>query len=75
MCSHRIVMDYIDIDPDRSVQIFYCELCQKTFDKDSISFQIQEAKSDEDVCIEVKDIYTEAPPIVLGEPTKLPPRV
>ena len=32
-CEHKIVQDLIDIDPDRSVTIFYCEHCYKTFDK------------------------------------------
>lgn len=37
-CSHTIVSDYIDIEPDRSVQIFYCSICFNTiFDKDDIS--------------------------------------
>jgi hypothetical protein len=31
MCSHNIIEDYIDIDPDRSKQIFYCIHCFKTF--------------------------------------------
>jgi hypothetical protein len=26
-CIHRVVVDYIDIDPDRSQQIVYCEKC------------------------------------------------
>lgn len=30
-CIHRIVVDYIDIDPDRSRQIIYCEKCFWTF--------------------------------------------
>ncbi len=29
-CDHEIVVDYIDIDPDRSQQIIYCEKCYKT---------------------------------------------
>jgi len=32
-CEHKVVQDLIDIDPDRSVTIFYCEHCFKTFDK------------------------------------------
>jgi hypothetical protein len=28
-CSHHIIEDYIDIDPDRSKQVFYCEFCYK----------------------------------------------
>jgi hypothetical protein len=30
-CSHIIVEDYIDIDPDKSIQIFYCSKCFSTF--------------------------------------------
>ena len=30
-CSHKIVEDLVDIDPDKSQQIFYCENCYKTF--------------------------------------------
>ena len=31
MCSHQVVVDYIDVDPDTSQQIFYCEKCFATF--------------------------------------------
>jgi hypothetical protein len=31
MCSHQVVVDYIDVDPDKSQQIFYCEKCFATF--------------------------------------------
>ena len=30
-CSHNIIEDYIDIDPDKSKQIFYCTLCLTSF--------------------------------------------
>lgn len=30
-CIHRVVVDYIDIDPDRSQEIVYCEKCFYTF--------------------------------------------
>uniref|UniRef100_A0A6C0I2U8 Uncharacterized protein n=1 Tax=viral metagenome TaxID=1070528 RepID=A0A6C0I2U8_9ZZZZ len=30
-CNHYIVTDTIDIDPDRSQAIHYCEICFKTF--------------------------------------------
>jgi hypothetical protein len=30
-CVHEIVVDYIDIDPDRTQQIIYCEKCMFTF--------------------------------------------
>jgi hypothetical protein len=65
MCSHHIVEDNIDIDPDRSKQIFYCELCEKTFDKDSIIYDKAEGKW----------IYTGEPPRELDAPEILPPRV
>ena len=29
-CSHEWVFDLIDIDPDRSMHITYCVLCEKT---------------------------------------------
>ena len=32
-CPHNWIVDEIDIDPDRSIQIKYCELCQLNFDK------------------------------------------
>lgn len=28
-CEHQFVHDLIDIDPDRSIMIVYCELCEK----------------------------------------------
>ena len=31
MCSHNIVEDYIDINPDDFIQIFYCNKCFTTF--------------------------------------------
>jgi len=31
-CNHKIIPDYIDIDPDRSKQIFYCEYCNTLSD-------------------------------------------
>ncbi len=30
-CQHKIVRDLIDIDPDKSKTIFYCENCFQTF--------------------------------------------
>ena len=30
-CEHKIVRDLIDIDPDRSKTISYCENCFQTF--------------------------------------------
>ena len=30
-CNHIIVTDLIDIDPDRSKMVKYCECCYKTF--------------------------------------------
>jgi hypothetical protein len=31
-CSHTIIEDTIDIDPDTSKQVFYCETCFATFE-------------------------------------------
>jgi hypothetical protein len=28
-CQHQFIRDLIDIDPDRSMTIVYCELCEK----------------------------------------------
>ena len=33
-CKHVIVKDLIDIDPDRSKTIYYCEKCELTFNND-----------------------------------------
>jgi len=30
-CNHTIIEDMIDIDPDNSLTIRYCEKCEKTF--------------------------------------------
>jgi hypothetical protein len=30
-CTHNIVTDYIDITPEYSKQIDYCDICMKTF--------------------------------------------
>lgn len=65
MCSHHIVDDYIDIDPDKSQQIFYCELCQTTFDKDSMIYDKEKGEW----------IYAGDPPTTLEDPEILPPRV
>lgn len=32
-CEHNIIQDWIDIDPDRSMTVFYCEHCLQTFDR------------------------------------------
>jgi len=39
-CKHHIVYDLVDIDPDRSVAIYYCVLCYKTFE----GFEKKESK-------------------------------
>lgn len=31
-CCHEIITDYIDIDPDKSMTIKYCNKCSLTFD-------------------------------------------
>ena len=30
-CDHNIIEDLIDIDPDRSKMVKYCNICYKTF--------------------------------------------
>jgi len=30
-CVHKILHDYIDIDPDKTKLIYYCEKCNLTF--------------------------------------------
>jgi len=30
-CDHHIVMDYIDINPDKGYTIKFCDVCMKTF--------------------------------------------
>lgn len=30
-CDHNIIDDLIDIDPDRSQMVKYCNICYKTF--------------------------------------------
>jgi len=37
MCEHEYVEDYIDITPDRSDRIIYCEICEHTKDPSSLS--------------------------------------
>jgi hypothetical protein len=29
-CKHNVVHDLIDIDPDRSIEISYCTICEST---------------------------------------------
>lgn len=31
-CKHKIITDSIDIDPDTSKTIYYCEKCYQTYD-------------------------------------------
>ena len=40
--EHHIIEDYIDIDPDKSVQIFYCDVCLTTFPSLDICQPIQQ---------------------------------
>ena len=83
MCSHNIIEDYIDIDPDRSKQIFYCIHCFETF-TGPISQIIQQItlydnpqKPTDLTIIKEKtgELYTADPPIVLEHPVVFPPRV
>ena len=32
-CQHHVVQDLIDISPEHSQTIYYCEHCWKTFDR------------------------------------------
>lgn len=59
-CHPRIVEDYIDVDPDRSVKIFYCDTCYIT---------VNEAEAHTPLA------YTDEPPITLGEPVAFIPLV
>jgi hypothetical protein len=34
-CKHNIIQDTIDLGPETSKTIFYCETCYKTFDDES----------------------------------------
>jgi hypothetical protein len=34
-CNHKIVRDYVDVDPDRSWVVFYCIHCETTFDSET----------------------------------------
>jgi hypothetical protein len=58
-CNHRIIEDYIDIDPDRSVKIFYCDTCYITVNPYN----------------DKSTAYTDEPPITLGEPVEFIPLV
>ena len=42
MCSHNIIEDYIDIDPDKSKQIFYCDKCFTCFQIEDIKIQVEQ---------------------------------
>lgn len=46
-CNHKIVKDLIDIDPDRSKTIYYCEICELTFNtqKNTICKNVEEDAS------------------------------
>lgn len=35
-CKHKIVRDYVDVDPERSWVIFYCIHCETTFDTETL---------------------------------------
>jgi hypothetical protein len=30
-CEHKLVKDMIDITPEKSMMIVYCEICEQTF--------------------------------------------
>jgi hypothetical protein len=61
VCFHpRIIEDYIDIDPEKSIQIFYCDTCYITVNQNETA---------------VSDTYTDEPPMTLGAPVEFMPLV
>ena len=60
-CHPRIIEDYIDVDPDRSVKIFYCDTCYITVNETEAAH--------------TSTTYTDEPPITLGEPVEFIPLV
>jgi hypothetical protein len=34
-CDHKIVRDYVDVDPERSWVVFYCIHCEATFSSET----------------------------------------
>lgn len=50
-CKHVIVKDLIDIDPDRSKTIYYCEKCELTFDNDTLE-EDDSSSDDSDAWVE-----------------------
>ena len=40
-CKHKIVRDYVDIDPDRSWVVFYCIHCETEFDSETPKIEIR----------------------------------
>lgn len=44
-CCHEIVVDYIDIDPDRSQQIIYCQKCECTFTQPILQSELVDPSS------------------------------
>lgn len=60
-CHPRIIEDYIDVDPDRSVKIFYCDTCYITVNETEAA--------------DTSTTYTDEPPITLGEPVEFIPLV
>ena len=36
LCNHEIIMDYIDLTPDKSQLVYYCKKCYEDFNPDLI---------------------------------------
>jgi hypothetical protein len=36
VCNHEIIMDYIDLTPDKSQLVYYCKKCYEDFNPDLI---------------------------------------
>lgn len=71
-CAHKIIEDYIDIDPDRSRQVFYCEKCFATFSHKEYHQYTLYDKSEKTL---VENVQAGEPPITLEAPDAFPPRV
>jgi hypothetical protein len=54
-CKHKIIMDYIDLTPDQSETIYYCEQCFQSFTIESIYKDIRDSMTDKgnNQCIQV----------------------
>jgi|1048.fasta_scaffold169540_1 hypothetical protein len=46
-CQHRIVDDLIDLDPDRSMTIYYCEYCETLFQRSQLCQNVTDSETDD----------------------------